>query len=217
MDKPKYCPYCGHEIQPDWKICPYCGHQLEVKKTTIQSKIIYYYIISLILGAIFVILAILLAIWSFKASSNTVIQYFSSHPDMGERMLYKYSKVALNLWNLSVVGGLVFALIGLITAVVAAFKKKHILTSAGFYITALALFGISLSSTFWMMMMTYNSLYNESKNITSNYQTLTNTLIGYQNFLWILFIVGGILIFVTFLTHSKETGQTSEEKASQEG
>ncbi|AGB05199.1 putative membrane protein [Aciduliprofundum sp. MAR08-339] len=25
---PKYCPYCGKEIDPSWKVCPYCGNKL---------------------------------------------------------------------------------------------------------------------------------------------------------------------------------------------
>ena len=24
----RYCPNCGHEIDPEWKVCPYCGYNL---------------------------------------------------------------------------------------------------------------------------------------------------------------------------------------------
>lgn len=210
-DEPKYCPYCGHEIQPDWTVCPYCGHELQPKKAGTKKKVKNHYIAPLILGAVFVVLAILLSIWGYHASANTVIRQSSSSPDVVEKMLYKYSKASLNLWNLSVAGGTAFALGGFITAIIAMVKKKHILTSIGFYITSLALFILSMIASFWLLVGTNNSMYGEGKNLTANYQTLTNALINYQNFLWILIIVGGILIFVTFLTHNKENHPPTDE------
>ena len=211
-DKPKYCPYCGHEIQPDWTVCPYCGRELRPKKAGTKKMVKNYYIAPLILGVVFIILAILLSIWGYHASANTVIRYSSSSSqDVGEKMLYKYSEAALNLWNLSVAGGVVFALAGFITAIIAMVKKKHILTSVGFYISSLVLFVLSMFSTFWLFISTSNSIYAEGKNVTSNYQALTNALINYQNFVWILIIIGGILIFVTSLTHNKEVQLSKEQ------
>ncbi len=42
LDDPIYCPRCGHEVDPKWKVCPYCGYdltQLNVKKDVEKGQL----------------------------------------------------------------------------------------------------------------------------------------------------------------------------------
>ncbi len=202
MSEKRYCPYCGHEIDPSWKACPYCGHSLMGTATTVNKNSVLYGI-ALAFGILFVVLAIYMGYQSSVVVSG-IAPFLQSQQSSGSSILLtNYTINLLSFFQDSAVTGAIFSVIGVSLLGVAVVKRKYILLSAAFNAVSVGMFILAQTALAMLTVLGVSMVYqNQKAEAYAPSVVNASTYFQYANLTY--GIVGAFLLFFTLFLHLKQ-------------